>query len=100
MEGKLKLSGLTKLAMDARASIDGMTADYRAFNAKAGAHRADIQGLTEQIGEMDADLSSSVNILGNSVAASNGDSGEGKEPPKQEPVSDSKEDQASHQPGS
>lgn len=71
VEGKLKLTGLTKLAMDGRAEIDGLTADYRAFIEKSKAHRADVRGLAAQIGDMDTDLTSSVNILGNSVASSN-----------------------------
>lgn len=67
----LELKGLKGRAMTARAHIGKLDAAYEAFNAKAGNHVSDVEGLTEQLGEMADDLSFATTTLGNSVAASN-----------------------------
>jgi hypothetical protein len=70
-EMALELKGLKAKAMTARANIGKLDAAYEAFNAKAGNHVSDVEGLTEQLGEMTEDLSFVTTTLGNSVAASN-----------------------------
>jgi hypothetical protein len=77
----LELKGLKAKAMAARAHIGKLDEAYDAFNAKAGSHISDVQGLADQLGYMADDLSFATAALGNSVAASNG-SGEAQEPPK------------------
>jgi hypothetical protein len=81
----LELKGLKAKAMAARAHIGKLDAAYEAFNAKAGSHVSDVEGLTAQIGYMSDDLSFHTASLGNSVAASNGDT-EAVEPPKPPPA--------------
>ena len=76
----LELKGLKAKAMAARAHIGKLDAAYEAFNAKAGSHASDVEGLTAQIGYMSDDLSFATATLGNSVAASNGDT-EAVDPP-------------------
>ena len=72
----LELKGLKGRAMTARAHIGRLDAAYEAFNAKAGNHVSDVEGLTEQVGEMADDLSFATAVLGNSVAGSNSGTGE------------------------
>jgi hypothetical protein len=67
----LELKGLKAKAMAARAHIGKLDEAYDAFNAKAGSHISDVQGLAEQLGYMADDLAFSTAALGNSVAASN-----------------------------
>ena len=85
----LELKGLKAKAMAARANIGKLDAAYAEFNAKAGSHVSDVEGLTEQIGEMTDDLSFITRELGNSVAGSN--AGATEKPKETPPPSDNGE---------
>jgi hypothetical protein len=77
----LELKGLKAKAMTARAHIGKLDEAYDAFNAKAGSHISDVQGLADQLGYMADDLSFATAALGNSVAASNAGEAVGKNVP-------------------
>src|SRR5882757_3808518 len=74
----IEIKGLKLQAMTARGHLDRMTKAYAKFNEAAPAHAADVEGMAEQVTEMQSDLEFATNLLGNSPAVS----GNGSEPQK------------------
>lgn len=74
----IEIKGLKLQAMTARGHLDRMTKAYAKFNEAAPAHAADVEGMAEQVTEMQSDLEFATNLLGNSSAVS----GNGSEPQK------------------
>ena len=81
----LELKGLKGKALKAAGHIDRLNRAYDAFNEAAPAHAADVEGLVPQIEGLADDLTFAAQVLGNSVAGSNG-AGESKEQPKELPA--------------
>ena len=64
----LELKGLKNKALDARVNIDRLNRAYDAFNERAPAHASDVEGMANQVEEMNEDLGFAVRTLGNSAA--------------------------------
>lgn len=79
----IEIKGLKLQAMTARGHLDRMTKAYAKFNEAAPAHAADVEGMAEQVTEMQSDLEFATNLLGNLPAVSgNGAAEKPKEVPK------------------
>ena len=68
---------ITNKAMEARGNMDAISRAYDRLNNNARGHRADIEGLADQVDEMQSDLEHAANIMGNG-----GGAGEAQEPSK------------------
>lgn len=64
------LKGLAGKAMQARAELGRLDAAYDTFNTAAPAHRAKVETLSSDIGELNDDLEAATRILGNSAGFS------------------------------
>ena len=74
----IEIKGLKLQAMTARGHLDRLSQAYAKFNEAAPAHAADVEGMAEQVTEMQSDLEFATQHLGNSPAVS----GNGSEPQK------------------
>lgn len=79
----IEIKGLKLQAMTARGHLDRMTKAYAKFNEAAPAHAADVEGMAEQVTEMQSDLEFATNLLGNSPAVSGNGAAE---KPKERPI--------------
>jgi hypothetical protein len=82
----IEIKGLKLQAMTARGHLDRLSQAYAKFNEAAPAHAADVEGMAEQIGEMQSDLEFATNVMGNSA----GESGKLAQTPSEKPVSTSR----------
>jgi hypothetical protein len=61
----IEIKGLKLQAMTARGHLDRLAAAYAKFNEAAPAHAADVEGMAEQVTEMQSDLEFATNLMGN-----------------------------------
>lgn len=56
---------ITGQATEARGHMDAISKAYRKLNDGARVHRADVEALASQVGDMQSDLEHAANVMGN-----------------------------------
>lgn len=79
---------ITGNAMKARSLMDQINTEYAGFIESGAEHLADIKALRTQVGEMQDDLMSAANIMGNSGNGSGSSGVTGKPPAETQAISE------------